>query len=471
MIGIVKVALSRPYTFVVMAVLILIFGVLSALRTATDILPNIGIPVVAAVWSYNGLSPDDMSGRVIYYYERTLSSQVNDIAHIESQSMFGYGVVKIFFQPTVNINAALAQVTAASQTVLKALPAGITPPQILEFNASSVPILQLALSSKTLSQARLFDYGQNFIRPQLATVPGAAIPSPYGGKVRQIQIDLDSHALQARGLSAQDVVAALAEQNLVTPVGSEKVGSFEWNVSLNDAPREFDELENLPVKTVNGTVVTMRDVAHVRDGSPPQTNIVHQDGTHAVLMTILKSGSASTLDIIANVKAILPQIKASLPPSLQLDAVGDQSVFVTSAVMGVVREGLIAAGLTGVLILIFLGSWRSTLIITVSIPLAILFSLTMLSVIGESINVMTLGGLALAVGILVDDATVTIENINYHLESGKEVERRSWTARGRSWCRPPSRCCASASCSCRCSAWAGWPASCSARLPRRWCSR
>ncbi len=422
MIGIVKVALSRPYTFVVMAVLILIFGVLSAVRTATDILPDIGIPVVAAVWSYNGLSPDDMSGRVIYYYERTLSSQVNDIQHIESQSMFGYGVVKIFFQPHVNINAALAQVTAASQTVLKALPPGITPPQILEFNASSVPILQLALSSHSLPQARLFDYGQNFIRPQLATVPGAAIPSPYGGKVRQIQIDLDSHALQARGLSAQDVVAALAEQNLVTPVGTQKVGTFEWNVSLNDAPKEFAELEDLPIKSVNGTVVTMRDVAHVRDGSPPQTNVVHLDGTHAVLMTVLKSGAASTLDIIANVKAILPQIEASLPPSLQLKAVGDQSVFVTSAVMGVVREGLIAAGLTGLLILIFLGSWRSTLIITVSIPLAILFSLTMLSMVGETINVMTLGGLALAVGILVDDATVTIENINYHLENGKEVQ-------------------------------------------------
>ncbi len=422
MIGIVKVALSRPYTFVVMAVLILIFGVLSAVRTATDILPNIGIPVVAAVWSYNGLSPDDMSGRVIYYYERSLSSQVNDIQHIESQSMFGYGVVKVFFQPNVNINAALAQVTAASQTVLKALPAGITPPQILEFSASSVPILQLALSSKTLPQDRLFDYGQNFIRPQLATVPGSAIPSPYGGKVRQIQIDLDTHALQARGLSAQDVVAALAEQNLVTPVGTQKVGSFEWNVSLNDAPKEFEDLENLPVKTVNGTVVTMRDVAHVRDGSPPQTNIVHQDGTHAVLMTVLKSGSASTLDIIAGVKAILPQIKAGLPPSLKVELVGDQSVFVTSAVVGVVREGLIAAGLTGVLILVFLGSWRSTLIITVSIPLAILFSVTMLSVVGETINVMTLGGLALAVGILVDDATVTIENINYHLESGKEVQ-------------------------------------------------
>jgi multidrug efflux pump subunit AcrB len=422
MIGIVRIALARPYTFVVMAMLIAIFGALSAVRTPTDILPNIGIPVVAAVWSYNGMPPDDMSGRVVYYYERTLSAQVNDIAHIESQSMFGYAVVKIFFQPKVNINAALAQVTAASQTVLKSLPPGITPPYVLSFSASSVPILQLALSSSTLSQARLFDYGQNFIRPQLATVEGAAIPSPYGGKVRQIQIDLDPHALQARGLSAQDVVIALARQNLITPVGTQKVGGFEWNVALNDAPRDYAELADLPVKTVNGTVVFMRDVAHIRDGSPPQTNVVHVDGTHAVLMTILKSGAASTLDIIANVRALLPQIRASLPPSLQLKAVGDQSVFVTSAVMGVVREGLIAAGLTGLLILVFLGSWRSTVIITISIPLAILFSLTMLSVLGETINVMTLGGLALAVGILVDDATVTIENINYHLETGKPVQ-------------------------------------------------
>jgi multidrug efflux pump subunit AcrB len=422
MIGIVRIALARPYTFVVMAMLIAIFGALSAVRTPTDILPNIGIPVVAAVWSYNGMPPDDMSGRVVYYYERTLSAQVNDIAHIESQSMFGYGVVKIFFQPKVNINAALAQVTAASQTVLKSLPPGITPPYVLSFSASSVPILQLALSSSTLSQARLFDYGQNFIRPQLATVEGAAIPSPYGGKVRQIQIDLDPHALQARGLSAQDVVIALARQNLITPVGTQKVGGFEWNVALNDAPRDYAELADLPVKTVNGTVVFMRDVAHIRDGSPPQTNVVHVDGTHAVLMTILKSGAASTLDIIANVRALLPQIRASLPPSLQLKAVGDQSVFVTSAVMGVVQEGLIAAGLTGLLILVFLGSWRSTVIITISIPLAILFSLTMLSVLGETINVMTLGGLALAVGILVDDATVTIENINYHLETGKPVQ-------------------------------------------------
>ena len=422
MIAIVRIALSRPYTFVVMALLILIFGVISAVRTPTDILPNIGIPVVAAVWSYNGMAPDDMSGRVVYYYERTLSAQVNDISHIESQSMFGYGVVKIFFQPSVNINSALAQVTAASQTVLKLLPPGITPPYVLSFNASSVPILQLALSSKSLSQARLFDYGQNFIRPQLATVEGAAIPSPYGGKVRQIQIDLNQHALQGYGLSAQDVVEALAQQNLITPVGTQKVGAFEWNVALNDAPQEYAELEDLPIKRVNGTVVYMRDVAHIRDGSPPQTNMVHVDGTHAVLMTILKSGAASTLDIISHTKALLPQISASLPPSLTLKAVGDQSVFVTSAVMGVVREAVIAATLTGLMILVFLGSWRSTLIITISIPLAILFSLTVLSMLGETINVMTLGGLALAVGILVDDATVTIENINYHLEMGKPVE-------------------------------------------------
>ena len=421
MIGIVRIALSRPYTFIVMAMLIALFGVISALKTPTDILPNIGIPVIAAVWTYNGMSPDDMSGRIVYYYERSLTAQVNDIEHIESQSLFGYGVVKVFFQPNVNINAALAQVTAASQTVLKQLPPGITPPYVLAFNASSVPILQLALSSTKLSQSQLFDEGQNFIRPQLATVQGAAIPSPYGGKVRQIQIDLDQHALQSHGLSAQDVVAALSVQNLITPVGTEKIGKFEWNVRLNDAPDAYEQLNDLPIKKVNGTVVVMHDVAEVRDGSPPQTNIVHDNGARAVLMTILKAGSVSTLQIISQTKALLPQIRSSLPSSLKLKAVGDQSVFVKSAVSGVLREMLIAATLTGLMILIFLGSWRSTVIITISIPLAILFSVTMLSILGETINVMTLGGLALAVGILVDDATVTIENMNYHLEQGKEV--------------------------------------------------
>ena len=422
MIGIVRIALSRPYTFVVMAFLILIFGVISAFRTPTDIFPNIGIPVISVVWSYNGLPPEDMSGRVVYYYERTLSSQVNDIQHIESQSLAGYGVVKIFFQNGVNINAALAQVTAASQTVLKLLPPGITPPYVLTFNASSVPILQLALSSKSLTQTQMQDFGQNFIRPQLATVAGAAIPSPYGGKVRQVQVDVNQDKLQGYGLSVQDVVDALAAQNLITPVGTQKMGKFEYTVALNDAPKDIAALNDLPIKRANGTIVYIRDVAFVHDGSPPQINVVHVDGSPAVLMTIQKAGSASTLDIIDGVKGLLPKIAESLPKSLSLKAVGDQSVFVTSAVSSVIREGLIAAGLTGLLILVFLGSWRSTLIITVSIPLAILASLTALSVLGETINVMTMGGLALAVGILVDDATVTIENINFHLEQGKQIE-------------------------------------------------
>ena len=422
MIGIVKIALSRPYTFVVMAILIALFGALSWLRTPTDIFPNIGIPVISAVWTYNGLPPDDMSGRIVYYYERTLSAQVNDIQHIESQSLPGYGVVKIFFQPNVNINAALAQVTAASQTVLKLLPPGVTPPYVLTFNASSVPILQLALSSPTLSQSQLFDLGQNFIRPQLATVAGAAIPSPYGGKVRQVQVDIDPLKLQATGLSAQDVVNALAAQNLIIPVGTEKIGKFEYIVALNDAPAAIAELNDLPLKRANGTLVFMRDVAFVHDGSPPQTNVVRVDGSHAVLMTILKSGSASTLDIIDGVKRLLPKIRESLPAGMRLEAVGDQSVFVGEAVSGVLREGAIAAALTGLMILLFLGSWRSTLIITVSIPLAILAAIAALSALGETINTMTLGGLALAVGILVDDATVTIENMNYHLELGKPIE-------------------------------------------------
>jgi len=422
MIAIVRIALSRPYTFIVLAILIALFGTLSWVRTPTDIFPNIGIPVISAVWSYNGLPPDDMSGRIVYYYERTLSAQVNDIQHIESQSLPGYGVVKVFFQPGVNIDAALAQVTAASQTVLKLLPPGVTPPYVLTFNASSVPILQLALSSTSLSQSQLFDLGQNFIRPQLATVAGAAIPSPYGGKVRQVQVDIDQNKLQAYGMSAQDVVNALASQNLITPVGTEKIGNFEYIVSLNDAPTAIAELNDLPIKKVNGTLVYIHDVAFVHDGSPPQTNVVRVDGNHAVLMTILKSGTASTLDIINGVKKLLPKIEESLPKSMHLSAVGDQSVFVNDAVSGVIREGAIAAALTGLMILLFLGSWRSTLIITISIPLAILASVTALSVLGETINVMTLGGLALAVGILVDDATVTIENMNYHLEQGKEIE-------------------------------------------------
>ena len=421
MLWFVRIALKRPYTFVVLALLILIFGPLAALRSPTDIFPDIKIPVISAVWTYSGLSPEDMSGRVVYYYERQLSSTVNDIDHIESQSLVGYGIVKIFFQPNVDIRTATAQVTSISQTVLKQMPPGITPPLILNYNASTVPILQLALSSAEESEQKLFDFGQNFIRPQLATVPGTAIPSPYGGKVRQIQIDIDPQALQSKHLSAEDVENALAAQNQIIPVGTQKIGLFEYSVKLNNSPDAFEQLNNLPIKSVGGTIIYMRDVAHVRDGNPPQTNIVRVNGGRAVLMTILKSGAASTLDIVNNVKKLLPIIAESLPSSVHLDAIGDQSVFVKAAVSGVAREAIIAALLTSLMILLFLGSWRSTIIITVSIPLAILSSIAGLYAMGETLNIMTLGGLALAVGILVDDATVTIENINWHLEQGKEV--------------------------------------------------
>jgi multidrug efflux pump subunit AcrB len=421
-VWIVLTALRRPYTFVVLAVVIALFGVRSALLTPTDIFPNINIPVVSVVWTYTGLLPNDMSGRVIYYYERTLTAQVGDIEHIESQSLSGYGVVKIFFQKNADIAAALAQVTAASQTVLKLLPPGITPPYVLSYNASSVPILQLALSSKKLPQMQLFDLGQNFIRPQLATVAGAAVPSPYGGKILQVQVDLDQQAMQAHNVSADDVVNTISVQNLVLPAGDEKIGKFDWNVALNASPVLLDRINDLPVKKVNGTIIYIHDVAFVHQGSPPQTNLVRVNGSRAVLMTILKAGSASTLSVIEGIKSLLPRVEESLPSSLYLHAVGDQSIFVKAAVVGVIREAALAAALVGVMILLFLGSWRSTVIILIEIPLAILFSLTLLSWLGETINVMTLGGLALAVGILVDDGTVTIENINYHLEQGKEIE-------------------------------------------------
>ena len=339
-----------------------------------------------------------------------------------SQSLSGYGVVKIFFQKNADIGAALAQVTAVSQTVLKLLPAGITPPYVLSYNASSVPILNLALSSKNLPQDQLFDLGQNFIRPQLATVNGAALPSPYGGKILQAQVDLDQQAMQSHNVSADDLVNAISAENLVLPAGTQKIGVFEWNVALNSSPTVLDRINDLPVKKVDGTVIHVRDVAYAHDGSPPQTNIVRVNGAKAVLMSILNAGSSSTLDIIAGVKARLPRIEAGLPAGLDLHTVGDQSPFVRAAVTGVVREGAIAAALTGLMILLFLGSWRSTIIIMVEIPLAILFSLTALSLLGETINVMTLGGLALAVGILVDDGTVTLENINWHLEQGKVLE-------------------------------------------------
>ncbi|MGB9118746.1 efflux RND transporter permease subunit, partial [Bradyrhizobium sp.] len=419
---IVQIALRRPYSFVVLSLLIALFGIRAALFTPTDIFPNINIPVISVVWTYNGLLPNDMSGRVIYYYERTLSAQVGDIEHIESQSLSGYGVVKIFFQKEVDIAAAMAQVTAASQTVLKLLPPGITPPYVLSYNASSVPILQLALSSRSLPQMKLFDLGQNFIRPQLATVQGAAVPSPYGGKILQVQVDLDQQAMQSHGVSAEDVVNAVSAQNLILPAGDQKIGKFDWNVSLNASPTMLDKINELPVKKIEDSVIYVHDVAHVHQGSPPQTNVVRVNGARAVLMTILKTGSSSTLDIIDGIKSLLPRVQESLPSSLNLKAVGDQSVFVKAAVFGVIREAVLAAALVGVMILMFLGSWRSTVIILTEIPLAVLFALTALSILGETINVMTLGGLALAVGILVDDGTVTIENINYHLEQGKEIE-------------------------------------------------
>ena len=422
MAAIVRLALLRPYTFVVMSILILIFGIMSIFRTPTDIFPSIGIPVISVVWQYTGLPPEDMSGRIVSVFERSLTTTVNDIEHIESQSVPGYGIVKIYFQPNVDITAAQAQVTAISQTQLKQLPPGITPPLMLAYNASSVPIIQLALSSDTLSQSAVFDLAQNFIRPQLTTIPGAQLPYAYGGAARQVQIDLDQSALHAHGLSAADVGAALARQNLITPVGTQKIGTFEWIVDLNDSPKTIEAFNDLPVRVVDGAVVFMRDGAHVRNGSPPQTNVVQLDGKKGVLMSILKIGNASTLDIIAGVKARLPAIQATLPPGVDLKYVADQSGFVRESVVAVVREGLIAAALTGLMILVFLGSWRSTLIITVSIPLAVLCALTALSLLGQTINVMTLGGLALAVGILVDDATVTIENINRHMEEfGEDI--------------------------------------------------
>ena len=421
MLALVRIALSRPLTFIVMAILIVLIGPLAAVKTPTDILPDINIPVIAVVWQYQGLPAPDMAGRIIYYYERTMTSTVNNIEHVESQSMTGVGVVKIYFQPGTDIRTATAQVTSISQTVLKQMPPGITPPQILNYSASTVPILQLAFSSPSLGEQRIYDTAQNFIRPALATVPGAATPSPYGGKVRQIQIDLDSQALQSKGLSAQDVENAVSAQNLIIPAGTAKIGQFEYDVRLNDSPDAFDELNNLPVKTVNGATIYVRDVAHVRDGSPPQTNVVRVNGSRSVLMTVLKSGAASTLSIVAGVKSILPRLKETLPPSFKVLLLGDQSIFVQAAVSGVIKEGVVAAALTSLMILLFLGSWRSSLIIAVSIPLAVLCSITTLSALGQTLNVMTLGGLSLAVGILVDDATVTIENINWHLEQGKPV--------------------------------------------------
>ncbi len=422
MVALVRVALRRPYTFVVLALAILIIGPLAAIRTPVDIFPDIRIPVIAVIWQYTGLPPDQMAGRMTTQFQRALTTTVNDIEHIEATSYTTLSITKVFFQPNVDIRTANAQVTAIAQTLVKQMPPGATPPLILNYNASTVPIIQLALSGKGLTEQQLADLGLNTVRTPLVTVPGAAIPLPYGGKQRQVEIDLDPEAMQARGLSGQDVANALAAQNLLTPVGMEKIGKFEYAIQLNNAPSAISALGDLPIKTVNGAMVYIHDVAHVLDGNSPQTNIVHVDGNRSVLMQVLKNGSVSTLAIIDGIKQKLQAIKDILPPTLQIKQIGDQSVFVRAAISGVIFEGATAAALTSLMILMFLGSWRSTVIIATSIPLSILGAIATLSMLGETLNIMTLGGLALAVGILVDDATVTIENINWHLEQGKAVE-------------------------------------------------
>ncbi len=420
--AIVLVALRRPLTFVVMSILIVLFGTMAVLRTPTDIFPNIRIPVVAVVWTYNGLSPQDMSGRVIYYYERALTATVENIEHIESQSLYGRGIVKIFFLPGTDVAAAQAQITSISQTVLKQMPAGITPPQVLSYNASSVPVLDLQVSASGMTAAEVYDMASNLIRPALVAVPGAAIPSPYGGASLNVEIDLDQEKLLAHGLSAVDVGRALATQNVVLPAGDQKIGAIDYMVETNASPIQLQTFNNLPLKTVGAATIFLRDVAHVYRGAPPQQNAVLVQGKQAVLIQILKSGDASTLAVVGGIKRALPGILRTLPAGVSITPLDDASAFVRDSVDEVVQEMITAACLTGLTVLLFLGSWRSTLIVATSIPLAILSSVLMLSWLGQTINVMTLGGLALAVGILVDDATVMIENIDTHLEQGAELE-------------------------------------------------
>src|SRR3954468_17804384 len=420
---IVRVALNRPYTFVVLAVVILFVGPIAILRTPTDIFPNINIPVVTAVWQYSGMSADEMASRIVSGFERGLTTTVNDIEHIESQTLRGTSIVKVFFQPGIKTEAAVAQITSLSQSAILQDPPGTNPPFIITYNASTVPVLQLGLSGQGLSEQQLYDLGVNFIRVQLATVQGASIPNPYGGKQAQIQVDLDPQALQAKGLMPTDVVNAISTQNLILPGGTSKIGGYEYDVRVHGSPDTVEELNDLPVKASADAPIYVRDVAHVRNGYPPQTNIVRVNGQRAAMLSVMKTGSASTLDIIDRVKEALPRILAGLPPALDVKRMADQSVFVRASIEGVIREAVIAACLTAIMILVFLGSWRSTIIIAVSIPLSILSSLAVLAALHETINIMTLGGMALAVGILVDDATVAIENINWHLEAGKELEQ------------------------------------------------
>jgi len=419
---IVALALRRPYTFVVMALLIVILTPVTILRTPVDIFPDINIPVVSVVWNYTGLSPSEMADRIVTNSERGFTVTVNDIEHQESQSLNGIAVIKIFFRPNVNIAMAVTQVTAICQTTLRSLPVGTTPPLVITYTASSTPVVQLGLSSKTLPEQQLFDLGQNFLRTQLTTVQGAGTPYPFGGKPRQVQVDLDTGKLQAYGLSPADIVSAVAAQNLILPAGTTKIGPTEYNVEMNGSPRTIADLNDLPVKTTNSSTLYLRDVAHVRDGFVPQTNIVRQDGVRGVLMAIYKLGGSSTLTVVKAIKEMVPLAAQQLPPDLKITALFDQSLFVRASIQGVLREGLTAACLTAAMILIFLGDWRPTVIIAISIPLSIFVSVILLSALGETINIMTLGGLALAVGILVDDATVEIENIERNLALGKEMK-------------------------------------------------
>jgi CzcA family heavy metal efflux pump len=418
---IVRLALRRPYTFIVMGLTIVLLGGFAIITTPTDIFPEIDIPVVSVIWNYGGLSTEEMAARITTYSEYTISSVVSDVRTIESQTYPGVSVIKIYFQPNVNVEAALAQVTAVSQTILRVMPPGAVPPFILQYNASSVPIIQLSLSGTTLSEAQLYDYGIYRIRQQIAPIQGITLPLPYGGKPRQVMVDLDPQALLAKSISAADVSAAVNLQNLTLPSGSVKLGPREYRVSLNSSPDAVSALNELPVKVVNGAVVYLRDVAHVRDGFAVQTNLVRQDGRRSALLTVIKKGGASTLTIVKQLKNLLPTIRAAAPPGLEIKELFDQSLFVRAAITGVLVEGAIAACLTGLMILLFLGSWRSTLVVITSIPLSILTSLAILSAIGQTLNVMTLGGLALAVGILVDDATVEIENIHRNLGLGKRL--------------------------------------------------
>src|SRR5881296_764995 len=420
---IVRLALRRPYTFTVMAILIVLTGIVTITRMATDIFPKIDIPVVSVIWSFPGVAPEEMEKRFVTVCERAMTTTVNDIEHIESQSYNGVSVIKVFFHEGAKVEAGVAQITSICQTLLRIMPPGTTPPLIIQYSASNVPILQVGLSSKTLSEQQLYDIGLNFIRTQLATVQGAQVPLPYGGKSRQIMVDIDPAKLYGKGLSPTDVSNAINVQNVILPAGMQKIGDREYNVRLNSSPEVLQVLNDLPIKQLNGAVVYIRDVAQVRDGFAVQTNIVAQNRIRSALLTVLKSASASTIDIIKRVKEALPRIQATLPTELEMTQLFDQSIFVRAAINGVLREGVIAACLTALMILLFLGNWRSTLFVATSIPLSILCSIIVLGALGQTVNIMTLGGLALAVGILVDDATIEIENIHRNLAMRKPMIR------------------------------------------------